>query len=200
MTPRLRFWCVKLTQAELSVCCLQEQSPLTSPKTCSYTLRLQSEYFTMKNSEVELQKKKSMLLNTPCQKIKFLDSAWQAEIGGWWLTCWWSKQLRQSPILIQLSWIARAHLKTTGLSSINTSRYYRTRLTCERSSVGSVTTQWQCVCGCERVFVSICTLATGSGCCLLSRPKSAGIGCSTPCDHIRVKRCWKWMDGIIIKL
>lgn len=22
----------------------------------------------------------------PCQKMKFLDSAWHADMGGWWLT------------------------------------------------------------------------------------------------------------------
>lgn len=50
--------------------------------------------------------------NLPCQKVKFFDSQWQAEMGGWWLTwetrssyndsaelcarIWWSSLVRNT--------------------------------------------------------------------------------------------------------
>ena len=38
----------------------------------------------------------NLYISLPCQNTKFLDSAWQAEIGGWWLT-WHCK--REKPLV-----------------------------------------------------------------------------------------------------
>lgn len=41
---------------------------------------------------------------SPCQKLKFSDSAWQAEMGGWWQTCYDNKR-NKSEKTLQIQYI-----------------------------------------------------------------------------------------------
>lgn len=51
----------------------------------------------------------------PCQKVKSLDSAWQAEMVGWWLTC----GQKMDWLIVSYIWLCDCDWKIHTCSAIN---------------------------------------------------------------------------------